>query len=185
MLKRTVLLALTLSSGCAVHQVQRGPRLDPSSRWVLLPMMNFAETPQAGERSESILATLLRIHGVAGLTQYPVATSDTDLPELDERRRYEAALAWGKSAGFTYGVTGSVQEWRYRSGLDGEPAVGLSIQVIDLATGRVVWSATGARSGWGRDSVAGTAQKLLDRLLADLQLEAPPTAPDSSIAHRP
>jgi hypothetical protein len=34
-----------------------------------------------------------------------------------------------------------------------------------------VWSATGAKSGWGAETVSGTGQKLLDDLLSDLEIK--------------
>ena len=40
--------------------------------------------------------------------------------------------------------------------------------MIDLASGQVIWTGTGARTGWSREAVAGVAQKLL----ADLVDEA-------------
>jgi hypothetical protein len=187
-LHRTSLLVIGLGvlcaagAGCVVHQTQASAPLDAGSRWVVLPVMNFAETPQAGERAEAILETLLRTHGVTDLDHYPALKDDSGLPELDERRRYEKALDWARGQGFSYGVTGTVEEWRYRSGLDGEPAVGLSVQVIDLASGRVVWSATGARSGWGRESVSGTAHKLTNALLGDLRFARPAPAPPARSA---
>ena len=158
--------------GCMVREVQHGPALDRKSRWVLLPLRNQTDTPQAGEKAESILATLLRARGLGDIAGYtPPAEAAGVLPELDERRRAEHALKWAKGQGFLYGVTGSVEEWRYRNGLDGEPAVGISVQVVDLPSRRVVWSASGARAGWGRATLAGTAQELLKSLLEELDLK--------------
>jgi hypothetical protein len=167
MVVMTMLLAL-VPVGCLVKQVNPGPKLDVHARWVLLPVQNHGETPQAGERMEAILGTLLRARCGVDLRTYPTPKEDNGLPELDDRRRYDAALAWARQEGFAYGVTGSVEEWRYRNGLDGEPAVGVTVQIVDLGTDRVVWSASGSRSGWGRDTVSGTAQKLLASLLESL-----------------
>lgn len=171
----SLLAVVGLLGGCAVQEVQRGVVLDTHARWALLPIINHAETPQAGERVQAILATLLRVRGVTDAQEYAAqqkSDGETEgLPELDERRRFDEALNWAKAQGMTYGVTGSVEEWRYKSGADGEPAAGLSLQVIDITTGRVLWSATGARTGWGRESVSGTAQKLLKDLLRDLPLK--------------
>jgi hypothetical protein len=154
-----------------VREVQRGDALDRRTRWVLLPLSNQTETAQAGEKAEAILGTLLRVRGLSELAPYlPPAEAAGELPELDDRRRAERALAWARSQGFAFAVTGSVEEWRYRNGLDGEPAIGLTIMVVDLANNRVAWSASGARAGWGRDTLAGTAQKLLKSLIADLAL---------------
>ncbi|MCM0290554.1 hypothetical protein FCG81_18730, partial [Pseudomonas aeruginosa] len=63
------------------------------------------------------------------------------------------------------------QEWQYKNGLDGEPAVGVSLQVLEPASGRVLWSTSGARAGWSRESLAGAAQKVLRELVGDLRLE--------------
>ena len=68
-------------------------------------------------------------------------------------------------------MTGSVEEWQYKNGLDGEPAVGISLQIVEPASGRVLWSNSGARAGWSRESLAGTAQKVLRKLVSDLRLQ--------------
>jgi hypothetical protein len=166
------LLAICTLEACTVREVQLGPPLDRASRWVLLPLRNQTETPQAGERAEAILSTLLRARGLADLADFrSPSESAGELPELDERRRTERALAWARKQGYLYAVGGSVEEWRYRNGLDGEPAVGLTLQVVELLSGRVVWSASGARAGWGRDTLAGTAQQVLKSLLGELKLK--------------
>lgn len=159
-------------SGCSTHQVKRGRPLDERAVWVVLPVQNLAETPLAGERTRALLATLLRMRGIGNLREaVEPETKDPDqLPDLDDQRRYRSALAWAQAQGFAYGVTGTVHEWRYRGAPDGEPAVGLGLEVIELSTGQVVWSAAGALSGWGHDTVSGTAQKLIGSLLSELDL---------------
>jgi len=169
---RTIIAIATIlaCAGCAVHHVQKCAPLQGAGKWAMLPVQNHAETPLAGERAESILATLMRIRGVGDLRMYPAPEASADLPDLDERHRFESALTWAKKEGFAYGITGSVNEWRYRSGPDGEPAVGLSLEIIDVANGKVLWSASGAQAGWGSDTVSGTAEKLLGDLVAQLEL---------------
>ena len=76
----------------------------------------------------------------------------------------EKALAWARGNGLRYGLTGSVDEWRYKVGVDGEPAVGVSLQLLDITTGAVVWTATGSKSGWSREALSAVAHKLLDEL---------------------
>ena len=173
-----VVIGLSSLAGCAVHEVQHGPPLDAHCRWALLPVTNHAETPEAGARAQSILETLLRVRGIADLRTPPPTPprgaggpGDAVFDTLEDDRRLDDAIENAKAAGFTYGVTGSVEEWRYRSGADGEPAVGVSVRVIELATGQTLFSASGARSGWGRETVSGDAQILLKRLLAELSLK--------------
>ncbi|MCS3903010.1 PBP1b-binding outer membrane lipoprotein LpoB [Methylohalomonas lacus] len=167
---KSVLLILLLLGGCAVSDVYETQPLQADARWALLPMVNYAEAPMAGQRAESILATLLRKQGINSLETYP-QRDDEGLPELNDERRLSHAMEWARNSDFQYGVRGSVKEWQYKSGLDGEPAVGLTVEVIEIASGRVVWSASGAESGWGFDTLAGTAQELLVDLIATLPLQ--------------
>lgn len=55
-------------------------------------------------------------------------------------------------------------------GVDGEPAVGLSVSIIDLESGAVVYAASGGKSGWSREALSAVAQKLARELLSGVQL---------------
>ena len=164
--------ALCLACACSttVKNVQQTAPLRPNARWVMLPAANYAETPQAGERLEALLDTVLRKDGITALDQYPPLKEDDSHLVMSDRQRYQESLAWAQQQHFDYAVAGSVEEWRYKSGLDGEPAVGLTVQVIELATNRVVWSASGTRTGNGGDNASGTALQLIDTLLQDLRV---------------
>lgn len=162
-------VGLALLAGCAGQYTKDIAPLPVGTKWALLPMVNYAETPQAGQRAESILFTLLHRRGLTELRRYPASAND-GLPDLNDERRLEDATAWARAENIRYGVRGSVEEWQYKSGLDGEPAVGLSVQVVDVGSGRVIWSASGARSGWGYDTLSGTAQELLQDLVAGMPL---------------
>ena len=56
-------------------------------------------------------------------------------------------------------------------GVDGEPAVGLTLQLKDVSSGKVVWSASGGKSGWSREALSAVAQKLTRDLLSTLTLQ--------------
>ncbi len=161
-----------LLSACAstVKSVHRTVPLNVAARWVMLPVANYAEAPQAGERVEALLETVLHGEGVATLDRYPPIKEDDTHLIMSDRQRYEESLAWARGQHYDYAVTGSVEEWRYKSGLDGDPAVGLTIRVIQPGTNRVLWSASGTRTGGGAGNVSGTALELLGILLDDLSL---------------
>ena len=158
-----------LATGCSSFTRESGETLPRGAQWGLLPLINFSQAPQAGERSEQILLSVLAEEGLRPRL-YPVVTQ-SDMPLLDDRERFNQALEWARQENLDYVVSGSVEEWQYKSGLDGEPAVGISLQVIEPNTGRVIWSNSGARAGWSRESLAGTAQKVLRKLVGDLSLE--------------
>lgn len=155
-------------AGCSVVDRVRVAQPERDARWALLPIANHTETPQAGLRSEAIIESVLRTKGVKLLERYPSELSTEMLLEPAERKLADQALAWAKSRGARYAVAGSVEEWRYKVGVDGEPAVGLALTVTDLSTGGVIYSASGGKTGWSREAVSAVAQKLVKDLLAEL-----------------
>ncbi len=165
------LILAWLLAACSIHDIPTGKTFAAGQRWALLPMLNYSQEPMAGERAEAMLDTLLRMRGIERLVRYPDNDTSDAMPELNERKRLDAAILWARSQGFRYGIGGVISEWRYKSGLDGEPAVGISLQVVDVLTGQVVWSSSAARSGWGRESLSGNAQKVMRELVASLPAE--------------
>ena len=167
-----VALLSGLLSACAVttSSSSSGP-LARDAKWALLPMLNHTEVPQAGLRAEAITEALLRARGVASLVRYPATLNPESLVDAGERKAQDEAAKWAREQGLRYGLQGAVDEWRYKVGVDGEPAVGVALQVIDLQSGAVVWSAVGAKSGWSREALSAVAQKLIRELLASAPLQ--------------
>ena len=172
MTRLLLILMLLVGGGCAVVDHTAAPgALARQVRWAVLPMVNASDTAQAGLRAEGVTETLLRARGITDLARYPAALNRDSLFEPTERKVQEEALAWARTSGVRYVVYGAVTEWRYKVGVDGEPAVGMTLSIADAADGRVLWSASGARTGWSRESLAGVAQKLMRELLASVRLE--------------
>jgi hypothetical protein len=162
-----------VAAGCAVVDSSGPSGADRGARWALLPFANHTETPMAGNRAEAITEALLLSRGVAGVARYPASLAEDGLFEADAARRTdEQARAWARTSGARYAVGGAVDEWRYKVGVDGEPAVGVALTIVDLADGRVIWSGVGGKSGWSREALAAVAQKLIGELL-DQALAAP------------
>lgn len=157
--------SLILLAGCAVIDHTPKSMMDRGAKWALLPILNHTDVPQAGLRAEAVTEGLLRSLGVANLARYPQVSVAEGALEGNERKTQEEAMRWAKEQGMRYAVTGAVDEWRYKVGIDGEPAVGAALSVTDLQSGTVVWSAVGGKSGWSRESLSGVAQKLLKNML--------------------
>ena len=161
-----MLLAALLGAGCATtDNSAQGPVIDGSAKWVMLPILNHTDVPQAGLSAEAIVEGLLRSGGVNNITRYPAQLSQDTLFEPSERKVYIEAEKWAKAQNAKYAVYGAVDEWRYKVGIDGEPAVGVALHIIDLTNNQVVWSGVGGKSGWSRESLSGVAQKLIRGLL--------------------
>ncbi len=163
---------MVLLSACStgVQSLANRDALEAQAQWALLPIANNTDTPQAALSAESMVEHLLRSRGISNLLQYPVSLSRDSLFEPSERKVSDEAQKWAQSKGVRFAVTGSVEEWRYKVGIDGEPAVGVTLKVIDLGNGQVVWSGSAAKSGWSRQALSAVAQTVLTDLLAGLPL---------------
>jgi len=168
------LLALFLAACTTTSSIRDKSAELPPGRWALLPFVNHTDTPQAGLAAEAIIDHLVRARGIKTLERYPATLSKDTLFDPAERKLQEDAKSWAKQQGARYALAGAVNEWRYKVGIDGEPAVGVTLQLIDLANGDIVWSASGGKSGWSREALSSVAQKLLTQLLSTLP--SPPPA---------
>jgi hypothetical protein len=159
-----VLLLCACTTAVSVS-ANSGPKVRLYAPWVLLPSINNTETPQAGGRLDSIAVSLMRARGV-NLNVYSVSSQQDDGQfESADRRSQEQALAWAKKQGYQYAVAGSVDEWHYKVGLDGEPAAGVSLSIIDVASGQALWSGSAAGTGQSQEAISALMQELTNRLL--------------------
>jgi hypothetical protein len=165
-----MLIIAAAAAGCSTIDTRLGQAVDRNAKWVMLPVMNHTEVPQAGLRAEAITEALLRAKGVSDLTRYPPALNADTLFEPAERKVLAEADKWARSQGARYAIYGAVDEWRYKVGIDGEPAVGVALHIMDLQNDSVVWSGVGGKSGWSRESLSGVAQKLIRELLASANI---------------
>ena len=167
-----LLLAVLAAAGCATTDSGgSGPAIERNAKWVMLPVLNHTEVPQAGLRAEAITEGILRAHGVSNLTRYPATLNQDTLLQPSERKIIDEADKWARAQGARYAIYGAVDEWRYKVGIDGEPAVGVALHIMDLQSNAVVWSGVGGKSGWSRESLSGVAQKLIRGLLARAPLQ--------------
>lgn len=167
-----LLLALFIMSGCTtLRQAERGKTIPGDKEWALLHFINNTETPYAAERAEAITQVLLYAGGVQKVTMAPVESREGELLPDRGIRRYQQGLEWAVKQGIRYAVTGTVTEWRYKVGLDGEPVAGMTLMVLELPEGKVLWSGSAGRSGWSRDAVSSVAQQLLQSLVDKMPIQ--------------
>lgn len=166
------MLAALVISGCSVIDAQQASQeLSSAEKWIVLPMGNNAQQPNADDSAKAILTTLLANKGIKNLDSHDPDTKDSGLPDLNSNKKKKEALRWAREHGYKYGVSGVVSEWEYKTGLDGEPSVGMSLQVYDVQSGEIVWSASGSKTGWGYGSLSGTAQKLIGKLVSSMPIK--------------
>ncbi|MDK9692621.1 MAG: hypothetical protein OEL19_00070 [Sulfurimonas sp.] len=122
----------------------------------LFGLNNYTDTPRAGMRASNIIEGILVAKGYTIINN-----ADDKVPSLDKARKI------AKENGSKYFLYGGVTEWRYKTGIDGEPAVSLQCSLYKSKSGEVYWSATGSDSDWGNASIGTTAQELLSEMMSD------------------
>ena len=156
---------LLLLTACSTMDRGAAPALERQASWVVLPFANHTETPLAGNRAEAIALALLHAQGVGKVQRYETGPQQEALFDAGDSKRQQEALEWARERQARYALTGAVDEWRYKVGVDGEPAAGVTLQIIDVASGDILWSGTGGKSGWSREALSAVAQKLIRDLL--------------------
>ncbi len=121
----------------------------------LVKLNNYTDTPRAGQRATNIVEGILLAKGYN--IQSHIATTKASIKEVQKV---------AKKDGSKYFLTGGVSEWRYKTGIDGEPAVSLQLSLYKTQNAKLVWSATGADSDWGTGSIGTTAQNLIEKMTA-------------------
>lgn len=157
--------AVVLLNACSTFVGGVTPKLEKEARWVILPFTNTTETPLAGQRAEVLACSLLIAKNLGEVINYPLDSRETLFTASNEIKIREEALAWARKQGIRYALTGEVFEWRYKVGVDGEPAVGISLRIIDVPTGKTLWAGAASKSGWHRTSLGMVAQSVLARLI--------------------
>ena len=158
-------LVLCALAACSTVDRGRAPALQANAEWAVLPFANHTETPMAGNRAESVAEALLHARGVGKVKRYTSTAQQEALFDAGDTKRQEQALAWAREQGVRYALAGTVDEWRYKVGVDGEPAAGITLQIIDVQSGDILWSGAGGKSGWSREALSAVAQKLIRELL--------------------
>ncbi len=152
-----VFLAFLLS--CSKTVDRETLKFDRKKVYAVVPFENYTNTPLAGYRVASILESMLRARG------FRVAKRVWDFKGVDPDPQDIRKALEEASKGSDYVITGSVNEFRYKVGVEGEPAVSVSIYLVDSVSGEVVGGATLSGSGMSYESLGTLTQKLIDKLL--------------------
>lgn len=162
--------ALLLAAGCANKygrdhvSANRGA----CERLVVavMPFQGVSESPGSGLIVADVLANELYALGGFILVT-PEVLAARAAPREGEVLSPEEM---GRMVGARYILTGRVTEYTYKSGVGEQPAVGITARLIESATGRVLWSATRARTGsaaWFQEDSLGL---LTSRICRDMAL---------------
>lgn len=180
---RTLLVvALCLvAAGCASLTSTGEVAVGAGERWALLPIENLSATPRAGDLAQELVEVRLRARGVERLDPWREEGEPTIAELVDGAARLERAKRWARENGYRYALTGTVHEWRYRSGIERDPVIGLGLKLLDLDADRVLWQASAARTGWGGSNLSTVGGRVVEDLLRDVRLEGAPRRADPDL----
>lgn len=146
--------------GCSTIINKKSVQLSTDKKYAICSFWNYTETPMAGDRASSIVESVLSKESIR------IESLGGDMGDIKSRQKFLSDKKdEAKRLGAEYLITGDVQEWRYKTGIDGEPVVSYSIRIIDLRDGRTIFNSVGAKSGWGHKSIGVVAQEIADELI--------------------
>jgi len=159
-----ILIVISLFfAGCSSIVHKNEQQLPNNKNYAISSFWNYTETPMAGLKAASIVESVLakeNIHLFSLIAGDEKASLNQDKISFLRKQINKA-----KQLKASYLIMGEVQEWRYKTGIDGEPVVSYSIKVIELSTGNILFNAVGAKSGWGHKSIGIVAQEIAQEII--------------------
>ena len=149
--------------GCSSHLTKKEVQLSSNKIYAIGSFWNYTETPMAGLRAASIVESVASKNGVK---IYSLIQGSDEMTQNDNKIDFlKKEIEHAKALKSDYLITGEVQEWRYKTGIDGEPVVSYTIKIIQLNDGTTQFNGVGAKSGWGHKSIGVIAQEIAQELL--------------------
>jgi len=153
----TIITAVILLTACSttalVNTKNNLPDSNQTAQISLFELNNYTDTPRAGMRATNIIEGVLLAEG------YQLKTHLNQ--KIDS---LEDAQDSAQKDHSEYFLIGGISEWRYKTGIDGEPAVSLQLSLYNTQSTKLIWSATGSDSDWGNGSIGSTAQNLIEQM---------------------
>ncbi len=157
-----LLFTVLIATGCSSIVNKKNIILPLDKKYAISSFWNYTETPMAGLRAATIMESVLaqkNIHITSLIGGGDELTLSSTKSSFLEKKRAKA-----KALGADYLIIGNVQEWRYKTGIDGEPVVSYGIKIINLKDNSTVFNGLGAKSAWGHKSISIVAQEIAKEL---------------------
>ncbi|MBF0161484.1 MAG: hypothetical protein HQL88_04270 [Magnetococcales bacterium] len=140
----------------------------------VLPFLNWTDHPNADEITARLTVTELHHHTLFKSIDLVSQVEESKMAAAGSKGQQpnRADLQeMGKRLGVDAVLTGAVSEFAYQHGLREEPAVGLSLRLVRVTDGELLWTSSHSEIGAGwfrRDSLNLTAQRVIARMVGEL-----------------
>ncbi len=158
---------LLLAAGCATVVHHGGPASGTIrvERLLLPPFVNATDDEHAGRALTEMTGSALVEAGIS-LFQTEELSIKTAADKAQGPDGRYAELA--RSANATHLLIGTVHEYRYKTDLAGDPAVGITLRLVDAATGQTLWQGTSGNVGYAFASLTSAGRKTVRTLVQEL-----------------
>jgi hypothetical protein len=137
-----ITIGLSLAACTTLNlNISNGMVLPAQTSIAVGPLANHSDVPLANRQVESMVVGILNTRGFKNVIPYPRPQSCEKLLYCpDEGMTNSRLIHWARKHNIAYVLTGAANEWRYKVGLDGEPVAGVSLVLINVASGKTVWT---------------------------------------------
>ena len=160
MKKILTLIILLIFTGCVRESYNISNQKIPTDVEII-PFVNLTQTPMAGYKVASIVNGVMKTKGynvkLFGFSgeEYTPEEINTLLNKADKR----------------YIITGYVNEYRYRTGIDGEPASSVTIKVYDKKEHKYIYTSTFSITGDTYNSLGVITQEAINNVIKNAQID--------------
>jgi TolB-like protein len=181
MKKLPLLALLLLLPGCTTTtttnvNVRDGGKIKPHVNegefsLVMPPFLNATDNEHAGQALTQVTGSTLLEYGIPLVQTEEILsqTADDTAPKQEVRN-----LQIARENKATYLLMGTVHEYRYKSDLSANPAVGITLRLVNVADGRTLWQASSSKVGRVYASLTSTAQTIVRELVSKVPLKVEP-----------
>ncbi len=168
MLRLLSTCVLLFTAGCATvvhHGGSTGGGTIPVTRLLLPPFVNATDDEHASRALTEMTGSALVEAGIPLFqTEELLLKSAADKAQGADGRYAELA----RTVSATHLLIGTVHEYRYKTDLDGDPAVGITLRLVDATTGQTLWQGTSGNVGYAFASVTSAGRKAVRTLVQEL-----------------
>ena len=171
--KLPLLALLLLLPGCAsvVHDGGKSQLNEGAFRMVMPPFLNATDNEHAGQALTQLTGSTLLEYAIPLHQTEEILSKTADDSVPKQEARY---LQIAKESKATFLLVGTVHEYRYKSDLSANPAVGITLRLVNVADGRTLWQGTSSKVGHAYSSLTSTAQMAVRDLVPKIPLKVHP-----------
>jgi len=173
MRKLQLLALLLLLPGCTtvVHDGGKSQVNEGNFRMVMPPFLNATDNEHAGRALTQLTGSILLEYGIPLYQTEEILGKTADETAPKQEVRY---LQIAQDNNAIYLLIGTVHEYRYKSDLSANPAVGITLRLVSVADGRTLWQGSSSKVGRAYSSLTSTAQKAVRDLASKIPLKVYP-----------